>query len=186
MVLCSRMPRNPHSWSRRTVSLGALGFKFVKKYLTRFRIVGVRKEEKEPTAHSRAGSPIILCLSRNAQSQSRDSHATSRNSASFLRRRGGTSVSNRTATWHHPDPSNGYGVVSTSSGRQTPHSPAMLTRGTGSIFHRLTVLLQRVPCATAHADLRQVVIASQLSQMRLDRVAIRPSRFLDFFDCDFS
>jgi hypothetical protein len=47
-------------------------------------------------------------------------------------------------------------------------------------------LFQRISRPTAHADLRQVVIASQLSQIRFDRVTIRTSRFLDFFDRDFS
>lgn len=37
----------------------------------------------------------------------------------------------------------------------------------------LVCLFQRVPCAAALADLRQVVVAGQLSQMRFDRVAVR-------------
>src|SRR5215469_4583582 len=47
-------------------------------------------------------------------------------------------------------------------------------------------LLQRVPGPAALADLRQVVVAGQLSQMRFDRIAVRPRGFLDFLDRDFS
>src|ERR1700758_2022883 len=38
---------------------GGFGLQFVRKYLTRSQIVGIRKEEKELMAHSRAGSPIL-------------------------------------------------------------------------------------------------------------------------------
>src|SRR5215469_4013144 len=47
-------------------------------------------------------------------------------------------------------------------------------------------LPQRVSRPAALADLRQVVVAGQLSQMSFDRIAVRPRGFLDLLDRDFS
>src|SRR5215471_16041459 len=46
-------------------------------------------------------------------------------------------------------------------------------------------LLQGVPRSATHADLRQVVIDRQLSQMRFDGVAVSTRGFLDFLNSDF-
>src|SRR6516165_2645419 len=47
-------------------------------------------------------------------------------------------------------------------------------------------LFQRVPSSAALADLHQVVVARQLSQMRFDGIAVCSRGFLDFLDRDFS
>jgi hypothetical protein len=146
------------------------------------------RKRKNPWPIQGQARQFIIRLSRNTQSQSRDSHATSWNSATFLRRRGGTSVSDRAATWHYADQGNGFGVVSTSSSRQTLHSPTILkTLPKRTAFStRLPVLLQCVSRPAAFPDLRQVVVAGQFSQMRFDRIAVRRRGFLDFLDRDFS
>jgi hypothetical protein len=47
-------------------------------------------------------------------------------------------------------------------------------------------LLQRISSPSALADLGQIVIARQLSQVHFDRVSVRPGGFLDFLNSDFS